>query len=165
MTTTSGGSTQTSWSVSTAKPRVVGDTPVHQAVIDWDGTAVPAMWPEQPTEFMPGFVRNMRKLHEAGWKIVIFSARLSPYDPWTSRRRDPAVVAAEFQYVRDMLDRHGLTFVDIWRKDGKPGGTVYVDDKAERYNGTNRSWDRLTEKIMLRAGDPMFPAFDQDADV
>ena len=149
--------------MSAPSPRVEGDTPVHQAVIDWDGTAVPAMWPERATEFMPGFVKAMRRLHEAGWKIVIFSARLNPYDPWTSRRRDPAHMAEEWQVIRDMLDHAGLTFVDIWMKEGKPGGTVYVDDKAERYNGTKRSWDRLTEKILLRAGDPIFPAFDYEA--
>lgn len=146
------------------KPRVAGDTPVHTAIIDWDGTAVPAVWPGRPTEFMPGFVDAMRRLHQAGWKVTIFSARLSPYDPWTSKRRPEHVVAAEYAYVRDMLDRHGLTFVDIWRKEGKPGGDVYVDDKAERYNGRPGSWKRVVEKILARAGDPVFPAFDQTAD-
>ena len=145
-------------------PRVWGDTPVHTAIIDWDGTAVPAMWPEQPTEFMPGFVQAMHRLHEAGWKIVIFSARLSPYDPWTSRKRPAAHHAQEFQYIRHMLDEAGLTFVDIWRKEGKPGGSVYVDDKAERYNGRPGSWRRVTDKILARAGEPYFPAFDQDAE-
>lgn len=143
--------------------RVEGDTPVHTAIIDWDGTAVPAMWPERPTEFMPGFVDAMRRLHRAGWKLTIFSARLSPWDPWTSMRRPPEHTAAEYQYVRDMLDRHGLTFVDIWTKEGKPGGDVYVDDKAERYGGTAKSWQRVTEKILLRHDGkrPVFPAFDQ----
>ena len=113
---------------------------------------------------MPGFIRSMKRLHEHGWKVTIFSARLSPYDPWTSKRRDPAIVAGEFAYVRDMLDQAGLTFVDIWRKEGKPGGSVYVDDKAERYNGRPGSWDRVTDKILIRSGEPFFPAFDQDAD-
>jgi hypothetical protein len=148
-----------------ARRRVEGDTPVHTAIIDWDGTAVPAMWPERPTEFMPGFVEAMRRLNRAGWKLTIFSARLSPWDPFTFERRDPAYVAAEVGYVRDLLDRHGLTFVDIWTKEGKPGGTVYVDDKAERYGGTKRSWDRVTDRILLRHGreTPFFPAMDGGA--
>jgi hypothetical protein len=145
------------------RPERPGDTPVHTAIIDWDGTAVPSMWPEQPTEFMPGFVENMHRLHGEGWKITIFSARLSPYDPWTSLERDPAIVAAEHQYVRMMLDLHGLTFVDVWRKSGKPGGDVYVDDKAERYGGRPGSWTRVVDKILTRAGVPVFPAFDQAA--
>jgi len=147
------------------KPTTYGDTPIHTAIIDWDGTAVPAVWPEQPQEFMPGFVENMRRLHRAGIKLTIFSARLSPYDPWTSQRRDPAVIASEVLYVRNMLDRHGLTFIDIWTKEGKPGGSVYVDDKAERYNGCKKCWDTVTTKILTRLGkeEPTFPAFDQGA--
>ena len=101
--------------------RVEGDTPRHTAIIacasrPWSADLSYAMWPDRPTEFMPGFVKNMKRLHAAGWKVTIFSARLSPFDPWTSRRRPPEVVAEEVQYVRDMLDRHGLTFVDIWPK-------------------------------------------------
>ncbi len=145
-------------------PRVWGDTPVHTAIIDWDGTAVPGMWPERPIEFMPGFVKNMERLHRNGWKITIFSARLSPWDPFTFVRRSPALVAAEVNAVRELLDSHGLTYVDIWTKEGKPGGSVYVDDKAERYTGSTRSWDRVTDRILLRAGqeDAVFPAFDQE---
>lgn len=144
-------------------PRVMGDTPVHTAIIDWDGTAVPAMWPKRPTEFMPGFVESMNRLHNAGWKVTIFSARLSPWDPFTFQRRPAHVIAAEINYVRQMLDSHGLTYVDIWTKEGKPGGSVYVDDKAERYNPSPRAWRRVTDRILLRAGqeDAVFPAFDQ----
>lgn len=147
-----------------SKPKVWGDTPVHTAVIDWDGTAVPSMWPEQPTEFMPGFVKNMKRLHKAGIRLMIFSARLSPFDPWTGQRRDPSIVFAEIQYVRDMLDRHGLGFIDIWTKEGKPGGSVYIDDKAERYGGRPGSWDKVTDKVLLRLGkeDAVFPAFDME---
>lgn len=138
------------------------DTPVHTAIIDWDGTAVPAVWPERATEFMPGFVQEMRRLDRAGWVITIFSARLSPYDPWTSRRRPDAVVQDEINYVRQMLDDHGLTFIRVWTLPGKPGGDVYVDDKAERYGGTPGSWRRVVDKILLRAGEPVFPEFDME---
>jgi hypothetical protein len=66
----------------------------------------------------------------------------------------------EVQWMRDMLDREGLTFVGIWTKEGKPGGSVYIDDKAERYGGRANSWDRVTEKVLLRLGkeDAVFPA-------
>lgn len=142
------------------KPGVMGDTPVHTVVVDWDGTAVPAMWPERPTEFMPGFVDNMRRLHAAGIDLVISSARLNPRDPWTGELRPEAEMAAERQYVRDTLDRAGLTFIRIHSGVGKPGGSVYVDDKAERYHGCNGCWTRLTDKILLRLGETeaVFPA-------
>lgn len=143
-------------------PLQPGDTPKHTAIVDWDGTAVPSMWPGQPTEFMPGFVEQMYRLHRAGWAITIFSARLSPFDPWTSRRRPDSVVAAEIQYVRAMLDNAGLTFIKVWTLPGKPGGDVYIDDKAERYSGTPGSWRRVVDKVLVRAGDPTFPEFDME---
>lgn len=134
----------------------------HTAIVDWDGTAVPNVWPEHATEFMPGFVDAMFRLHRAGWNITIFSARLSPFDPWTSRRRPESVVAEETQRVRHMLDDAGLTFVGIWTLPGKPGGDVYIDDKAERYSGTPGAWRRVVDKVLLRAGEPVFPAFDME---
>ena len=148
------------------RKRVEGDTPVHTIIVDWDGTAVPAQWPERATEFMPGFVKAMRRFHKEGLRLTIFSARLSPWDPWTGQRRDPSHKAAEIQYVRSMLDREGLTFIDIWDREGKPGGSVYIDDKAERYGGTSKSWDIMTHKVLLRLGkeDAIFPAMAGEAD-
>jgi len=139
-----------------------GDVPVHTAIIDWDGTAVPSCWPGQPKKFMPGFVKNMRRLNKAGIRLVIASARISPYDPWTGQRRDPAIVATEIAYIRHMLDEAGLTFIDIWTREGKPGGSVYVDDKAERYGGRPGSWDKVTDRILIRLGkeEAIFPAME-----
>ena len=149
-----------------ARPRVSGDTPVHTIVVDWDGTAVPSMWPERPTEFMPGFVDNMHRLHDAGCRIIIDSARLNPLDPWTGMQRDPAHRVGEIAYIRDMLDRAGLGFINVWTKLGKPGGSVYVDDKGERYGGRPGSWDKVTDKILLRIGreEAVFPAYWIDAE-
>lgn len=143
----------------------MSNQPVHTVVVDWDGTAVPQMWPERAMEFMPGFVEAMRTLHAQGFRLIIASARLSPLDPWTGKERDPAYQFAEVQYMRNLLDEHGLTFIDIWTKPGKPGGSVYVDDKAERYGGRPGSWRAVTEKILMRLGkeEPIFPAFPLEA--
>lgn len=133
----------------------------HTVVLDWDGTLVPSRWPEQPTEWMPGAVEAIRRFHNAGLHQVVFSARLSPYDPWTHEERDPALVESEVQYIRSMLDNAALPFVDIWLKRGKPSGSVYIDDKGERYHARPGSWKTLAEKVMLRLGaeEPVFPAF------
>ena len=136
----------------TARPRVVGDTPRHTIIIDWDGTAVPAMWPERPQNFMPGFVEAMERLHAAGYHLQIFSARLNPIDPWTKQRRSKEVMDEEVAYIRNMLDGAGLSYIDIWVREGKPGGSVYVDDKAERYHGCNGCWRRMADKILMRLG-------------
>lgn len=136
---------------------------VHTVVLDLDGTLVDNAWPDLG-DWMPGAIEACRRMHAAGLRLVVFSARLSPFDPFTSAERDPAFVAMEYQKVRAKLDSAGLTYVDIWRLPGKPGGSVYVDDKAERYTGTARAWDRLTEKILVRLGkeEAAFPAFDQE---
>ncbi len=148
------------------KQQVEGDTAIHTIIVDWDGTAVPAQWPERPTTFMPGFVKAMRRFHKEGMRITILTARISPWDPWTGARRDPSHSAMEVQYIRSMLDREGLTFIDIWTREGKPGGSVYIDDKAERYGGNVNSWDAMTNRVLLRLGkeDAVFPAMAGEAD-
>lgn len=136
-------------------------------ILDWDGTLVTATWPVQSREWMPGAVEAIMRMHATGkFHFKVASARLSPYDPHTFTRRDAAVIAGEVQYIRNMLDDAGLTFVDIWTLEGKPGGDVYVDDKAERYAGHAKSWAKLADKIILRfckSGDEdIFPEFDQE---
>lgn len=133
-------------------------------ILDWDGTMVENRWPGMG-DWMPGAVEAVRRLHATGkFHFKVFSARLSPFDPFTFQERDPAVVAAEVQRVRDMLDTAGLTYVDIWQSPGKPGGDVYVDDKAERYHGRPGSWKALTDKLIVRFTDldPDFPVFEQE---
>lgn len=136
----------------------------HTVVLDFDGTLVPAVWPGRPTEFMPGAVDACRKMHAAGFSLLVASARLNPYDPHTSRRRPDAVVRSELEWMRDMLDEAGLTFVRIWTLEGKASGSVYVDDKAVRYTGRPGSWKAVTEKVfaLLGAEEPAFPEFDME---
>lgn len=141
------------------RPRVVGDEPKHVINVDWDGTAVPAQWPERPTSFMPGFVQAMHRFRAAGHPLRIWTARINPIDPWTGVDRPAEAVAEEIAYIRATLDAAGLTFVEVYTKPGKPGGAVYIDDKAERYNGGTNSWARLADKILLRLDgeEPIFP--------
>ena len=140
------------------------DTPRHTIVLDWDGTLVPAEWPGQPTEFMPGAIEACFAMHREGYALLVESARLNPYDPWTSLERPAAAVEAEAQYMRATLDSKGLTFVGIWRLHGKASGSVRVDDKAIRYTGRPGSWRAVTEKVfaLLGAEEPPFPAFNME---
>lgn len=126
----------------------------NQVVVDWDGTAVPAAWPEKPSTFMPGFVDAMHELHADNFTIVIDSARLNPHDAFTYNRtaRSEAQAEANRQYIRSMLDSAGLTFVKVHDGIGKCPGFVYVDDRAERYSGRPSAWKHMVKKIRLRAG-------------
>lgn len=147
------------------RPKVWGDTPRHVHNVDWDGTAVPAAWPEQPEDFMPGFGDAMERFRVAGHAARIHTARINPMDPWTGKRRPDAQIQAEIAYIRQTLDKAGLTFVEIYTSDGKPGGSSYIDDKSERYNPGAKSWARLADKILLRLDgeEPLFPHIPQEA--
>lgn len=139
---------------------------VHTIAVDWDGTAVDAEWPKQPTEFRPGFVKAMRAFHDEGHALLIHTARLNPYDALTHRERPEYLVAAEYQYIRSMLDSHGLSFIGIWDKPGKPSASIYIDDKAERYNPSNNAWAAMQHRVLVRLGktDAEFPAFALEAE-
>lgn len=136
----------------------------HTVILDWDGTLVPQAWPERPTEFMPGAVEAVKAFHRAGFHMKVFTARLTPLNPWTGNPVPPAHVFEEKQYIRQTLDNAGLTYVDIWDKPGKPSGSVYVDDKGERYGGRPGSWDKLAQKILLRLGaeEAVFPIIEPE---
>lgn len=145
-------------------PKVWGDEPRHVLNVDWDGTAVPAAWPDRPEKLNPGFADAMERFRVAGHPTRIWTARINPIDPWTGKRRPDEAIAAEVAYIRQTLDKAGLSFVEIYLGEGKPGGAAYIDDKAERYNPGPKSWARLADRILLRLNGeaPVFPHHPQE---
>lgn len=135
---------------------------VHTVIVDFDGTLAPAVWPDFPTTLLPGAREAMKLLHAEGLKLTVFSARLNPYDPHLSIERPKHEVQQDLLNMRNLLDREGLRFMDIWTLPGKPSGTVYVDDRGLRFNG---KWNKTAEKILLYCGkeEAVFPAFDMEA--
>lgn len=127
----------------------------HTVAVDFDGTLVTNAWPDIG-EWQPGAVEAMNRLHEKGIHLVVHTARIAPVDPWGERRL-PSEVFAEIQDVRLKLDQAGLTFMPIHTDPWKPGATVYVDDKAERYTGRPGSWDKMVTKLLARCGVPNAP--------
>ena len=136
------------------EPRVTGHK--HTIVLDWDGTLVPAAWPERPVEWMPGAVEAVKDMLEYA-HVIVFSARTRREDPYTGEKLDPDLVQQEVDYIRRMLDREGLTHVAIWTRHGKPSASVYVDDKGERYNGKTHSWTKMRHKLRTRLHVPDAP--------
>lgn len=109
---------------------------------------------------MPGAVDALLELQRE-FHVIIFSSRLSPWDPWTGMPRHPEDVARETMQIRSRLDEVGLTGVDIWTLPGKPGAIVYIDDRAERYQGRPGSWKTMVTRVRARAAaePPKFPRF------
>ena len=131
----------------------------HTAAIDLDGCLIEGAWPELG-EWMPGAVDAMFALHEAGVHLVVWTARTNPIDPWgTARNRGE--VLGEIQRVRQLLDEAGLTFIPIHDHSlGKPSASIYVDDRAVRYQRRSSSWRKVVPEILARLdaeGAPPFP--------
>jgi hypothetical protein len=130
----------------------------HTIAVDWDGTCVISAWPEQPREWMPGAVEALTDMASYA-TVLIWSARLNRWDPWTFENFDDATVQKEIDYIRGMLDENGLGHIDIFTLPGKPTASVYIDDKAERYHQRPGSWKAMRDKIRARCGqqDAQFP--------
>jgi hypothetical protein len=145
------------------KPRTPRFTGKHTVVVDWDGTAVKNTWPDKTAEWMPGFLQAVRRWHNAGLAITIHSSRFNPHNPYTMKQDDywKAEAKANALFIRQALDEAGLSFIGVWDKPGKPTGSVYVDDKAERYGGHVNSWRGVCDKVLLRLGneDAAFPDY------
>ena len=118
-------------------------------VVDFDGTLVESAWPDIG-DWMPGAIEAMFNLHLLGFHIILNSVRLLPIHYQTGTELSPAFVMIETQKVRAKLEEAGLGFIEIWNRAGKPPAAVYIDDRAERYYGTAKAWDRLVEKIAYR---------------
>jgi hypothetical protein len=139
----------------------------HTVVLDWDGTLVPAAWPDRPNQFLPGAVEALTAMNRAGLHLTVHTARMNPYDPFTGKLIAPGRVAMEKLYVRGTLDKMGLTFVDIWDKPGKPSGSAYVDDKGYRYPGTSGAWKAVANTLIMHLAKepPVFPAMPRSDDL
>lgn len=117
----------------------------ERIVVDWDGTCVEAVWPDQG-DWLPGAVESLHEILANGLEVVIYSTRLAPraIDEITQVPRQQK--EREYRYIRKMLDDAGLTDVSIWRKPWKPGALAYVDDKAIRFDG---DWNKVLEVLPL----------------
>jgi hypothetical protein len=127
----------------------------HIIAIDLDGTLIENEWPRMGA-WKPGAIEAVRRFQREGYAVVVFTMRVSPY--WLDgTRRSEADRQKDIDAVRELLDSAGLHAVPIWLKEGKPPYSVLIDDKAERFNPSNRAWRRLTEKVLLRLGaaDPL----------
>lgn len=116
-------------------------------LVDFDGTIVPwgpLMGDKEP---IPGTVGAMRALRSAGFRIGIFTSRMS--ETWVRSVLEipqgiPPIqsdklhifdfLARQRSYVADILNRHGIPFDFITAE--KMPAEVYFDDKAVGVNET-----------------------------
>ena len=101
--------------------------------------------------WMPGAVSALRSLSALG-EVTIYSCRVNPYevghDGEPGYLRPVGAVQESINAIRAMLDAEGLHTVRIHTTLGKPPGDEYIDNKARRYLGRPRSWERLTDLLV-----------------
>jgi|SRR5688500_12557804 len=112
-----------------------GHPPAAQRVVcvDFDGTIFPFgnIMGEGPP--IPGAAEAVRALHKAGYRVVIFTSRLSKawhvHEGWD---HDEAC-AEQYEYMHRMLDKYKIPH-DAFTAEKIPA-EAYFDDKAFRCAG------------------------------
>lgn len=111
--------------------------------VDFDATIVP--WGplfnyEAPA--LPGAVEAINELSANGWRIVIFTSRLSR--SW--HRSSGENAKEQRKYVADTLKRLGIHYEKITAE--KIPAEAYIDDRAIEFTGNN--WLDIAERILTK---------------
>jgi FMN phosphatase YigB (HAD superfamily) len=109
------------------------------ALIDFDGV----LYPWQPImaepDPLPGAVEAMRRLHDAGVRIVIFTSRLSP--KWLAEAGYTHV--QQLEHIERLLHRDDIPYDEVTAE--KQAAEWYVDDRAIRFDG---DWTPLVDWML-----------------
>lgn len=108
------------------------------ALVDFDGTLYPFGHMFDFPDPLPGAVEAMKSLNEAGYKIIIFTSRLSRR--WLDTVDQTA--AQHRQYIEQICARDGIKIAEITAE--KVPAEFYIDDKAINYNN---NWEEIIDKI------------------
>lgn len=124
-----------------------GHPPVAHGVVcvDFDGTIAP--WGDlfgypEPLDGARDFLRYLR---DGGYRIVIFTSRLSTV--WhASEGRDPAKgIFEQVTYLQNYFTRYGLEADDVTAE--KIPAIAYIDDKAIEYHA---GWDKAKRRFIRK---------------
>lgn len=105
--------------------------------VDWDDTLVPGVWPDWSDRWLPGAVESLYDLALIA-EVSIFSARINnSYENVVK--------------MRHILDSQGLQHVNINNSHGKPGASLFIDDRALHFAG---DWESTLVEAKRRLGIP-----------
>jgi hypothetical protein len=115
--------------------------------VDLDGTLLeyePGMASrDEFGQAIDGAREAMRELKSLGWRISVFTARLTPA-AGNEAETDEMVAA-----ISAVLDEQGIPFDDVW-VGRKPFADVFVDDRAVRFDG---NWTSVLQDVLTEGGD------------
>lgn len=101
---------------------------------------------------VPGAFEFMQRLLDAGWRIVVHTARLASGPGSDSSGIAELPISDRIDAILAWFDKHGfhnirlhLAFgdVSVWYGGGKPHADVYLDDRGMRFEGTFPTLDAL----------------------
>jgi 2'-5' RNA ligase len=89
----------------------------------------------------PKIVKRIRRAHDAGIPVVIFSFR------WSSEIQDREEAEAQRQLVSDYLEKHDIPYDSLWKGD-KPFGFIIDDNgaNAEDFSRIDKKLDEMIER-------------------
>jgi hypothetical protein len=100
--------------------------------LDFDGCLYPFVDVYAAPKPHADMVALAKKLKRAGFRIVVFTSRLSP--TWLDHSGDDYLT--QYTYIVGLLERDGIPFDDVTAE--KVPAFAYVDDRAIRYNGNGK---------------------------
>ena len=118
----------------------------HKVVaIDFDATLYPWRPVYEQPDPLPGAAEAVRRLKERGYRIVIFTSRLSP--TWLASARYTESDMRD--HIEGMLRRDSIPF-DLITAEKVPA-EVYVDDRAIRFR--DGEWPAIVDWILWSGDD------------
>jgi hypothetical protein len=131
------------------RPSIVSDRehpPVAEGVIciDFDATLFPWGGISDDIQPLPGAVETVKALKDKGYKIVIFTSRMSP-TWWKAEgwENDMYTNITQWGIVCDRLIRYGIPF-DLITCEKVPA-IAYIDDKAIEFRG---DWEEIRKRLI-----------------
>ena len=131
--------------------------------IDFDGTIAPWGPLMDVGAPYPGVVEAMTGLHEAGYRLVILTSRLSPAC-WEYEAKRRHTVASDFGawqtgYIEGYLESYGIPY-DLLTSE-KVQALVYMDDRAWRVEAGGLAAD-LNRLLWYGSVDVVLPETEGD---
>ena len=115
--------------------------------VDYDGTLYPFGELFSRAKPNPGAVAAVRRMKEAGFKIIIFTSRLSP--TWCFSEHES--MTGQYNYIQDMLLRDDIPFDEITSE--KLPCIAYIDDRAITYHGHGEDeWTSIANSVIQKYG-------------
>jgi hypothetical protein len=111
-------------------------------VVDLDGTIAGDEHEElDKNEPLPGCLEALTKLKDAGYKIVVFTCRMTP------GARPPYVMALQRVAIEEWLAKHKIPYDELYDGlKGKPRAVAYLDNKSIRVTPDN--WGDVASQIL-----------------